>query len=115
MGIPLDTRSRNGLNNVTEQSRNSSSPSRGSLDSATPEEWDRVSKPKHYRSHHDEYPELECIDAIQASMPPDQFAAYLKGSAMKYLWRYENKGEPLNDLRKAKTFIEFLIAHVNQQ
>ena len=48
-------------------------------------------------------------------MPPDQFAAYLKGSAMKYLWRYENKGEPLNDLRKAKTFIEFLIAHVNQQ
>ena len=45
-GYTLDTRSRNGLNNVTEQSRNSSSPSRGSLDSATPEQWDRVSKPR---------------------------------------------------------------------
>ena len=98
-----------------EQNKSYSNPSSASLDSATPEQWDRVSKPKHYRSHHGEYPELECIDAIQASMPPEQFAAYLKGSAMKYLWRYENKGEPLNDLRKAKAFLDFLIAHVNQQ
>lgn len=115
MDTHRDTHIRNGSRDVMGEKKSSSEISSGSLDSATPEQWDRVSKPSHYRSHHDEYPELECIDAIQASMPPEQFAAYLKGSAMKYLWRYENKGEPLNDLRKAKTFLEFLIAHVNQQ
>lgn len=115
MFIPRDIPSRRGLKKDMEQNKTYSNPSSASLDSATPEQWDRVSKPKHYRSHHEEYPDLECIDAIQASMPPEQFAAYLKGSAMKYLWRYENKGEPMNDLRKAKTFLEFLIAHVNQQ
>lgn len=110
-----DTPTKKGSRSDTEQSKSCSNISSASLDSATPEQWDKVSKPQHYRSHHDEYPDLECIDAIQASMPPEQFAAYLKGSAMKYLWRYENKGEPVNDLRKARTFIEFLIAHVNSQ
>ena len=115
MFIPRDTPSKRGLKNDMEKSKSYSKASKASLDSVTPDEWDRVSKPQHYRSHHDEYPELECIDAIQASMPPELFAAYLKGSAMKYLWRYESKGEPLNDLRKAKTFLDFLISHVNQQ
>jgi len=109
MGIPLDTRSRNGLNNGTERSRNSSSTSSGSLDSATPEEWDRVSKPKHYASQNQEYPDLECIDAIKAACTVDEFRGHCKANVMKYTWRCDHKGATINDLRKARQYLEWLI------
>jgi hypothetical protein len=109
MGIPLDTRSRNGLNNGTERSRNSSSTSSGSLDSATPEEWDRVSKPKHYASQNQEYPDLECIDAIKAACTVDEFRGHCKANVMKYTWRCDHKGATINDLRKARQYLDWLI------
>lgn len=44
---------------------------------------------------------IECIDAIEASMTPEAFKGFLKGNAMKYLWRYEKKGNANQDLQKA--------------
>mgnify|MGYP003628818967 CR=1 FL=1 len=64
---------------------------------------DPVHSPLHYNKG-----EVQCIDAI-ASMQGDGFKYYLQGSAMKYLWRYEHKRNPIQDLRKAKWFIEKLI------
>jgi hypothetical protein len=46
-----------------------------------------VNHPAHYTSG-----EIECIDALKASMPHAEFCGFLKGNAMKYLWRYDKKG-----------------------
>ena len=59
--------------------------------------------PEHYKG------DIECIDAIKASMSEDVYAGYLKGSALKYLWRYEKKENPKQDLQKAEWFIKKLI------
>ena len=65
--------------------------------------------PKHYKRG-----AIECIDAIQASLSAEQFKGYLKASAMKYLWRYDqkNKGNQdkiVEDLQKADWFLQRLI------
>jgi len=67
---------------------------------------DAVDHPAHYNLHEDG---IECIDAIQASMSRVGFQDYLKGTAIKYLWRYRDKSEPLQDLKKARWMIERLI------
>ena len=58
--------------------------------------------PKHYKG------EIECIAAIKASMSHQQYLGYLKGNAMKYLWRYDRKNG-VEDLHKAKVYLEWLI------
>ena len=65
---------------------------------------DNVNSPPHYKSG-----DVECIDAIKASMSREQFAGYLKGNVMKYVWRMSYKGKPVEDLRKARWYLERLI------
>lgn len=65
---------------------------------------DMVNAPSHYTGG-----DIECIDALKASMPQEQFLGYLKAAAMKYLWRYENKGKPIQDLRKSIWYTKRLI------
>lgn len=74
----------------------------------TPVEEDAVNHPKHYNANGD----IECIDAIKASMSPEEYKGYLKGNTIKYLWRYNYKGKPKQDLEKAKWYLERLIAEV---
>lgn len=90
------------------------------LDKVSPEEWDKlrfygemkgpdvkresVNSPAHYNKGG-----VECIEAIEASMTHEAFAGYLKGNVLKYLWRYESKVAPIEDLRKAKWYLERLI------
>ena len=45
---------------------------------------DNVNHPPHYNTG-----DIECIQAIQASMTTRQFQGYLKGNIIKYIWRYE--------------------------
>lgn len=40
---------------------------------------------------------------------PEGFKGYLKGNIEKYLWRYEHKDKPLEDLKKSKWYLERLI------
>ena len=56
--------------------------------------------PPHYKG------EVECIDAMKASMTPEQFNGYLKGSIIKYVWREKN--DKKEDLNKAIWFINKL-------
>lgn len=58
--------------------------------------------PKYYRRG-----KIECIDAIKASMTPDEFKGFLKGNVIKYLWRYQQKNGS-EDLRKANWYLERL-------
>ena len=93
-----------------------------SIDDATPAEWDGISilkkqkkkvdpvdQPDHYNKG-----AIEAIEAIKASMPEQEFKGYLKGNALKYLWRYDYKGKPVEDLRKCRWYIERLIKEMNQ-
>ena len=57
---------------------------------------DPVNHPSHYTSG-----EIECIDAIKASMSKEAFCGFLKGNVQKYLWRYEKKINPAEDIKKA--------------
>lgn len=65
---------------------------------------DVVNSPEHYRQGG-----IEAIDAIQASMTREEFKGYLKANCMKYLWRYRHKGKPVEDLRKAKWYLDRLL------
>lgn len=66
--------------------------------------YDPVDKPQHYNSGG-----IEAITAIEASMAPEAYAGYLKGNVMKYLWRYEKKEKPIEDLKKARWYLDRLI------
>ena len=59
--------------------------------------------PDHYKQG-----DIECIEAIKASMHPAQFEGYLKGNIVKYVWRYEMK-KGLQDLLKAQWYMNRLI------
>lgn len=65
---------------------------------------DPVNKPDHYNVG-----AIEAIEAIKASMPASEFKGYLKGNLMKYVWRYDYKGKPVEDLRKARWYLDRLI------
>jgi hypothetical protein len=65
---------------------------------------DAVQRPPHYNTGN-----IECITAIEASMSSLEFQGYCKGNCIKYLWRYQYKGKPLEDLQKALWYLEKLI------
>ena len=83
-----------------------------SIDDATPEMWDRVVKlqsndpvnaPSHYRVG-----EVEAIDYI-AQQLGSGVKDYLLGNLHKYLHRHRYKGEAVEDLRKARWYLDKLI------
>ena len=59
---------------------------------------DLVNNPPHYKQGG-----IECIEAIKASMSAEEFQGYLKGNAIKYLWRYRHKNG-VEDLEKANWY-----------
>ena len=65
--------------------------------------FDPVEKPVHYAAG-----SVECIDAIEAQMTPEEFKGYLKGNVVKYLWRELKKGGK-ESLKKAKCYLNKLI------
>ena len=69
---------------------------------------DPVNFPAHYNTG-----DIECIDAIEASMSVEEFKGYLKGNAMKYLWRYRYKDKPAQDLAKSSWYLSKLEGVVN--
>ena len=63
---------------------------------------DMVNSPPHYNSG-----EIECIDAIEASMTPEAFKGYCKGNCLKYIWRFSYKNG-LEDVKKALWYLNKL-------
>ena len=68
------------------------------------EDSDPVNRPSHYTDGG-----IECIDAIKASMSTEAFLGFLKGNVQKYMWRYEKKVAPVEDLKKAQWYLSKLI------
>ena len=63
-----------------------------------------VNSPAHYNNG-----DIECIDAIEAMLTPDEFIGYLRGNSLKYRWRFRYKNEPVQDMLKAKWYEEKLL------
>ncbi len=56
--------------------------------------------------------QLECIDVIRALIADEVGeTAYYFGNLLKYLWRRKRKGTELQDLRKARQYLDWLIEH----
>jgi hypothetical protein len=63
---------------------------------------DPVNSPEHYRQG-----DIECIDAIQAALTPEEFRGYIKGNVLKYTWRERLKGGA-ESLKKAQWYLRRL-------
>lgn len=72
------------------------------LDGIEAVEVDLVNHPPHYMQG-----EIECIDAIEASLTVEEFRGFCKGTAQAYLWRERHKGGD-EDLRKASFYLKRL-------
>ena len=64
---------------------------------------DLINEPPHYNQG-----EIECIDAIKAATGAG-FEYALQANVIKYLWRYRDKDHPMQDLLKARWYLEELI------
>ena len=69
--------------------------------------YDNVHRPEHYNTG-----SIECIDAIKGMLNHDEYIGYLRGNALKYMWRFRYKKSPIEDLRKARWYEERLITHM---
>ena len=72
--------------------------------------FDPVEHPKHYS-----FGSLECIDWIEAELTYEEFEGYLKGQVFKYLWRYRDKGNKSQDLKKARWYLNKLIEKMESE
>jgi hypothetical protein len=64
---------------------------------------DLVNHPPHYTDGG-----IECIEAIEAQLTPEEFRGYLKGNCAKYLWRERHKGG-VESLKKNNWYLDRLI------
>ena len=78
----------------------------------------RIDHPSHYTSGG-----IECIEAMKAMLTgyeQGQIATryywhFLAGQVLKYLWRWPLKENPLQDLKKARWYLDRLIGDVKSQ
>lgn len=77
---------------------------RTKLSERVEEELKRMDRPVYYGG------EMECVEAIKASMTDEMYSGFLQGNVMKYLWRWRKKGG-VDDLRKADVYLKWLIDH----
>ena len=66
---------------------------------------DPVNNPSHYTSGG-----VECIEAMEAALSPDEFRGFLKGNVLKYLWRESGKNGT-EDLLKAQWYLNRLLSN----
>ncbi len=57
---------------------------------------EKVNHPKHYNVHPSG---IECIDVVE-------HMSFNLGNAVKYIWRADEKGAPIEDLRKSVWYIQ---------
>jgi hypothetical protein len=74
-----------------------------------------VSDPVNHPAHYTSLPArckhghpVECIDVTQ-------WMTFNQGNATKYLWRMSDKGDPVENLRKAIAYCEFEIKRLESQ
>ena len=61
---------------------------------------DMVNSPSHYQLNG-----VEAIDIIKTILTPEEYRGYLKGNTLKYIIREPYKGNPAQDVAKAKWYL----------
>lgn len=69
------------------------------------QDGDVVNHPTHYTSHPSG---VECIEITK-------HMNFCRGNAMKYLWRAGSKGNEVEDLKKAKRYVEIEIERMTKE
>lgn len=59
-----------------------------------------VNHPDHYQGNG-----IECIDAMISAFGVEEVISFCKLNAFKYIWRCSKKGRSLEDLQKAKWYL----------
>ena len=70
---------------------------------------DKIHNPDHYTAGG-----IETIQFIQAKLGKG-FVHYCVGNVLKYISRYDKKGNPKEDLEKAKVYLEWAIEEVERK
>lgn len=70
---------------------------------------DDVNHPAHYTSGG-----IECIDAIEAALTPEEFRGFCKGNIMKYTWREKHKAG-VQSLEKVRWYTDRLINFLKRE
>lgn len=65
---------------------------------------DEINKPEHYHKGG-----MDVIGFAELKLTPEQLKGAYRFNVMKYITRFEDKGQPLKDLNKCKFYIEKLI------
>jgi len=73
-------------------------------------EYDPVNSPPHYTLGDG----IECIDYIEQNLTPVEFKGYCKGNVIKYVHRESYKGKPLEDMSKAKWYLDRAIEKMKE-
>lgn len=60
--------------------------------------------PQHYKQG-----AIECIDALESALTPEEFAGFLKGQVIKYTWRCGRKDDIATEMKKAQWYAERLV------
>ena len=66
---------------------------------------DLVNHPPHYT-----HGKIEPIDVIE-----DWKLGFCDGNALKYIARWQHKGDPIGDLKKARRYLEILIGQLERK
>lgn len=66
---------------------------------------DAVHHPRHYN---DVVPGIECIEVVQ-------YFNFNRGNAIKYVWRAGAKDNELQDLKKARQYLDFEIERMERE
>ena len=72
---------------------------------------DPVNHPKHYDGKY------ETIDVIRDILQPEKDAVlgYYIGNVIKYISRYRKKGQPLQDLQKARVYLDWAVKRLEKE
>lgn len=70
-----------------------------------------VSHPTHYT--YGRFETIEVIEDITNGYSQEPFAAYCIGNVVKYISRAPHKGNMVQDLRKARQYLDFALEHLN--
>ena len=71
---------------------------------------DQVNKPDHYTGG-----EIECWDYLKDNMPREAYLGGLEWNIKKYLHRWRYKKNPVEDLKKAKVYLDKLIKEMESK
>lgn len=71
---------------------------------------DNVNHPSHYTDG-----QIEVIDYIRDKLKADQFVGYCLGNVLKYVSRYDKKGAPAEDLKKARVYLGWAIERLEEE